>query len=66
MSDTSFILGFLASTLPPALLVAWLVRRWAKGVVRRLIAVVLVFGVAWLGMGAFVSHALSGLAVPMD
>ena len=66
MSDAGFILGFLASALLPALLVAWLARRWAKGALRLLIAVVLVFGVAWLGMGAFVSQALSGLAVPMD
>jgi hypothetical protein len=66
VSDTTFILGFLASTLLPALLVAWLIRRWARGLARLLIAVVLIGGVAWLGMGVFVSQALSGFSVPMD
>ncbi|EYD77990.1 hypothetical protein Rumeso_00451 [Rubellimicrobium mesophilum DSM 19309] len=66
MSDTTFILGFLAATLLPALLVASLVRRWAKGVVRLVIAAALVLGVARLGMGAFVSRALPDLGMPMD
>ena len=66
MSNTTFILGFLAATLLPALFVAWLVRRWARGVTRLVLAVALIGGVAWLGMGVFVSDALSGFAVPMD
>ncbi len=66
MSDGTFILGFLASTLLPALLLAWLARHWAKGSLRQAVAIALVFGVAGLGMGAFVSHALSDLSVPMD
>jgi hypothetical protein len=66
MSDTAFVLGFLLATLVPALLAGWLVRRWIKGRAGTLLAVVLALGAVWLGMGAFVSVALSGLSVPMD
>ena len=66
MSDTTFILGFLASSVLPVLIVAWLLRRWVRGLARLLVAVLLMGGVAWLGMGAFLSEAFSGLAVPMD
>jgi hypothetical protein len=63
MSDTAFTLGTLASTLGPALLVAWFVRRWFRRLLRVVVAVALILGAGWLGMGAFVSQALSGFVV---
>ncbi len=66
MSDTAFTLGTLASTLGPALLVAWFVRRWFRRLLRAMVAVALILGAGWLGMGAFVSQALSGFAVGLE
>ena len=66
MSDTAFAFGALVSTLGPALLVAWFVRRWFRRLLRAVLALALILGAGWLGMGAFVSQALSGFAVGLE
>ena len=66
MSDAGFVLGFLGSTLGPAVLVAWLIRRWVRKLLRTVLAIALIGGTAWLGGGAFLSEALSGFSVAMD
>jgi 4-amino-4-deoxy-L-arabinose transferase-like glycosyltransferase len=66
MSDTAFALGTIASTLGPAVLVAWFVRRMFRKVLRAVLAVVLIVGAGWLGMGAFVGHTFSDFSAGMD
>ncbi len=66
MSDTAFTLGTLASTLGPAILVAWIVRRWFRRIKMMALALVLVVGAGWLGMGAFVGQAFSDFAVGFE
>lgn len=67
MSDGVFALGFFAATLLPALAALWLVRRWRRDGLGTLLAVLLAFGVAWLGMGLYVRATLGdSLAVQMD
>jgi predicted RND superfamily exporter protein len=66
MSDTGFVLGAYASMLVPAVLVAWLVRRWFRRLKMMVLALVLIGGAAWLGLGAFVGQAFSDVSVNMD
>ena len=66
MGDEGFVLGLLGSTLGPAVLAAWLIRRWVRKVLRTALIVALIGGAAWVGGGAVLSDTLSGLEVATD
>ena len=62
MPDVTVVLGILAVVL----VVAWLVRGLARRLVRVLLLVALIGGVAWLWTGGDLSDLVSGLAIPRE